>query len=178
MDIKVSRCLYARFWSFSAPLVGPQKHQGLGLARALGITADNLDAVGMDLVGVVELEIDIFDDKGPDVVAKAVGIEVALGMAHQHGEGASFPPSTDLECQTVLDLVSKHICNCLVEVDQDLHGQLGLDPSLGDQTVERIRKGAAQTVFVSQLARDSRAEGAHCTCFGGRARSTWSGPPC
>lgn len=32
----------------------------------------------MDLVCVVELEVDILDDEGPDVVAEAVGVEVAL----------------------------------------------------------------------------------------------------
>jgi hypothetical protein len=32
----------------------------------------------VDLVRVVELEVDVFDNEGPDVVAEAVGIEVAL----------------------------------------------------------------------------------------------------
>jgi hypothetical protein len=33
----------------------------------------------MDLVRVVELEVDVFDNKRPDVVTEAVGVEVALG---------------------------------------------------------------------------------------------------
>lgn len=32
----------------------------------------------MDLVRVVELEVDVLDDEGPDVIAETVGIEVAL----------------------------------------------------------------------------------------------------
>jgi hypothetical protein len=50
----------------------------LYFAGALGVTADNLDTVGMDLVRVVELEIDVFDNEGPDVVTETVSIEVAL----------------------------------------------------------------------------------------------------
>jgi hypothetical protein len=50
----------------------------LYFARALCVAADNLDTVGMDLVRVVELEVDVFDNEGPDVVTETVGIEVAL----------------------------------------------------------------------------------------------------
>lgn len=32
----------------------------------------------MDCVGVVELEVDVFNDEGPYFVAETVGIEVAL----------------------------------------------------------------------------------------------------
>lgn len=50
----------------------------LCLAGTLRVAANNLDAVGVDLVRVVELEVDILDDKGPDVVAEAVRVEMAL----------------------------------------------------------------------------------------------------
>lgn len=38
----------------------------------------------MDLVRVVELEVDVLDNEGPDVVAEAVGIEVALHSTGQY----------------------------------------------------------------------------------------------
>lgn len=50
----------------------------LGLARTLRVTGDDLDAVGMNLMGIVQLEVDILDNKGPYVVAEAVGIEMSL----------------------------------------------------------------------------------------------------
>jgi hypothetical protein len=50
----------------------------LGLAGTLRVATNNLDAVGVNLVGVVQLKVDVLDDEGPYVVAKAVGIEVSL----------------------------------------------------------------------------------------------------
>ena len=79
----------------------------LHLARALRVAADNLDAVGVDLVRVVELEVDVLDDEGPDVVAEAVRVEVAL-----EGEAA-------------LDLVRETVGDGLIEVDEDFHGAAG-----------------------------------------------------
>jgi hypothetical protein len=32
----------------------------------------------MDLVSIVQLEVDILDDESPDIIAKAVGIKMAL----------------------------------------------------------------------------------------------------
>jgi hypothetical protein len=32
----------------------------------------------VDLVRVIELEVDVLDDEGPDIVAEAVGIKVSL----------------------------------------------------------------------------------------------------
>ena len=53
---------------------------------------------------------------------------------------------TYLECEPRLDLVCEHVGNGLVEVCEDLHGQLGLDAALGDQVVQRVREGTTQTV--------------------------------
>lgn len=50
----------------------------LGLAWTLRVTANDLDPVGMHLVGIVELEVDVLDNECPYVVAEAVGIEVSL----------------------------------------------------------------------------------------------------
>lgn len=83
----------------------------------------------MDLVRVVKLEVDVLDDEGPDVVAEAVRVEVAL------------------EAETALNLFGQPVCDRLVEVEEYLHGKLGLDSALGDQAVERVREGAAETVL-------------------------------
>jgi carbamoylphosphate synthase small subunit len=53
---------------------------------------------------------------------------------------------TDLECQARLDLVGKHVGDSLVEVGEDLHSELRLDAALGDEVVEGVCEGAAQTV--------------------------------
>jgi hypothetical protein len=50
----------------------------LGLSRSLRVTADDLDAVRMNLMRIVQLKVDVLDDKGPYIVAKAVGVEVSL----------------------------------------------------------------------------------------------------
>jgi hypothetical protein len=52
-----------------------------------------------------------------------------------------------LERQTGLDLLCEPVRDCFVEVYEDLHGQLGLDSALGDQVVERVCEGTAQTVL-------------------------------
>ena len=44
----------------------------------LGQTGDDLDLLGVELVLVVHLEVDVLDEEGPDFVAEAVGVEVAL----------------------------------------------------------------------------------------------------
>ena len=54
------------------------KDSFLGLAWTFRVTADNLDAVGVDLGGVVELEVDVLDNECPYVIAEAVGIEMSL----------------------------------------------------------------------------------------------------
>jgi hypothetical protein len=52
-----------------------------------------------------------------------------------------------LERQTGLDLICEPVCDRFVKVYEDLHGKLGLDSALGDQVVERVREGTAQTVL-------------------------------
>jgi hypothetical protein len=32
----------------------------------------------MNLMGIVQLEVDVLDDEGPHIVAKAVGVKVSL----------------------------------------------------------------------------------------------------
>jgi 2-iminoacetate synthase ThiH len=56
-----------------------------------------------------------------------------------------------LERQASFDLISKPVRNRFVEVYENLHGQLGLDSALGDQVVERVCEGTAQTVHCQPL---------------------------
>lgn len=48
------------------------------LAWFLRVHSYDLDAIGLEIDSVIELEIDIFDNEGPDFVAEAVGIEMTL----------------------------------------------------------------------------------------------------
>jgi hypothetical protein len=73
-----SRDLSRRRQSLATLSAGKARDSALGFTRTLRVTADNLDPVGVDLVRVVELKVDVFDYKRPDIVAKTVGIEVAL----------------------------------------------------------------------------------------------------
>jgi hypothetical protein len=55
--------------------------------------------------------------------------------------------ATDLECQARLDLLGEDIGNSLVKVQEDLHGELGLYAALGDEVIQCVCQGAAQTVL-------------------------------
>lgn len=107
----------------------------------------------MDLICIVELEVDILDDEGPDVVAEAVGVEVSLhvSMSVCRCLSCSMRP-TDLEGEARFDLVAEDVCNGLVEVEEDLHGKLRLYPALGDKLIQGVGEGAAETCAVSQSA--------------------------
>ena len=56
-------------------LVKTMQSSLLIFARFLVGHADDLDLVRLDGSIVVQLEIDIFDEEGPDIVAEAVGIK-------------------------------------------------------------------------------------------------------
>lgn len=47
-------------------------------ARSLAVTADDLDLVRRDRGLVVQLECDVLDEEGPDIVAESVGVKVTL----------------------------------------------------------------------------------------------------
>jgi hypothetical protein len=57
-----------------------KSYTALHLPGALCVTGDNLDAFGVDSASVVELKVDILDNEGPDIVAEAVGVEMALQL--------------------------------------------------------------------------------------------------
>jgi len=49
------------------------------LSWALAVAAHDLDFICMDrLAGIIHLEGDVLDQEGPDLIAEAVGIEMAL----------------------------------------------------------------------------------------------------
>ena len=52
----------------------PDKQRGLGLSRSLAVATHNLHLVCMYGRLVVQLEVDIFDEKGPHFIAEPVGI--------------------------------------------------------------------------------------------------------
>ena len=56
----------------------PPYRPSLLLPRLLRIAAHNLNLVRRDVVLIIKLEIDILDEKRPDFVAKAVGIQMTL----------------------------------------------------------------------------------------------------
>ena len=49
-----------------------------------------------------------------------------------------------LESQARLDLLGQNISNCLVEVREDLHGELWLDSPLADEVVQCICERASK----------------------------------
>ena len=50
----------------------------LGLSRPLAIATHNLHLVRRNSGLIIQLEVDIFDKEGPNLIAEAIGIEVAL----------------------------------------------------------------------------------------------------
>ena len=51
-------------------------------ARLLGVAAHDFDLLRLDIVLIVELEVDVFDEKGPHIIAEAIGIKMALVRSH------------------------------------------------------------------------------------------------
>ena len=61
----------------------------LGLARTLRVAANNLNPVGVNCVGIVQLKVDILDNEGPNVVTESVGIEMSLECLQSVCEAAT-----------------------------------------------------------------------------------------
>lgn len=108
----------------------------LRISRPFAVAAHNLDLIRLHrLTRVLHLECDVFDQKGPDLVAETVGIKVTL------------------ERQPRLHLLSQHLCNTAIEVRQDLHRELGLDAALADQVVEGVRERHADAATAIELVK-------------------------
>lgn len=58
------------------------------LSRLLRIAAHNLDPLGLNVVLIVELEVDILDQKRPHLVTEAISIQMTL-----HGRLSASPTS-------------------------------------------------------------------------------------
>jgi hypothetical protein len=79
-----------------------------GLARLLAIHGHDLHFIRVQARGIIELECNVLDDEGPDVVTKAVGIQMSLRKCQL------CPPivesfalgRTDLKAHASLDLLA------------------------------------------------------------------------
>jgi hypothetical protein len=98
-------------------------------------TADDSDLINFDGLRVVEFELDVLEDKSPDVIAEAVGVEMAF------------------ETHSGLDLFTEHLSDDLVEVCHDFDGELGLDAATADQIVEGVCESSANAGEVFCLVR-------------------------
>ncbi len=119
-------CLRLVFLALTADLLAllplrPPRRTALLPVRPLGAAADDLDLVGRHALGaVLHLEGDLLDEKSPDFVAEAVGVEGAL------------------EGQAGLDLIAQRIRHDPVEVVQDLHRQLRVEFRILDKLIESL----------------------------------------
>lgn len=76
---------------------------------------------------------------------------------------------TYLERQPSLDLVGQDLGDASIKVGEDLDRQLRLDAPFGDEIVESVRQGHAETGEVSNG--HALVETVLCTCSDGRAHN-------
>ena len=96
----------------------------------------------MEFNACVALELDIFDQECPDIVAKSVCFEVALQksdekVTRQRSGEAHF------KRQAALHLLGKRLCNHPIEVCEDPQCELRLDTAIVDQVVNSINETLA-----------------------------------
>ena len=116
------------------------------LPRLLRITAHNLDLLRCNGILVIQLKVDVFNQKRPYFVAEAVGIKMALHRSAMAPlPGTSFL-SQYLEIHARLDFVGQHFCDGLIEGGDNFHGGLGLNATRVDEVVERVDEGHADAV--------------------------------
>lgn len=130
------------------------------LVRFLCSHADDLELVGMQLrFGAIQRKLDIFEEKGPDLVAEAIRIQVALKQGNEPGSATtpnlSFqlrPERTNLEIQFCVDLIGNYfLCNG-VEVAKYAYRQLWLDVTFVDQVIDRVHQGGSNADGFPTLA--------------------------
>jgi hypothetical protein len=148
-------------WKRAAVIAPKQRETArLSLSRALAVAADNLHLVRLNGGLVIQLESDILDQEGPNIVTEPVGVKMALfygtnpcqHIAHYESHTPIVNPSTKrnagqqyLESQPSADLVCENLCDDTVIVGEDFHGQLWLNPTLVDQIIERIGEREPET---------------------------------
>lgn len=136
----------------------PPKHrcsaaETLGFTWPLAAAADDAYFLCGQRIGVVEFEVDVLDDKRPDVVTKPIGVKMALKMppsAHIQ-RVTRFRLLAYLEGQASFDFLSEDLSDRSVEVRDDLHGQLRLKPLIADEIVERVGQSLADTKTTIRL---------------------------
>lgn len=86
----ISAAAHRRALQYSSKHIQPAtgRRGCLSFARSLSVAADNLDSVGVDLMGVIQLKVDVFDDECPDVVAETVCVEMSLERSKLAGRGS------------------------------------------------------------------------------------------
>ena len=88
-----------------------REYQGLtftcrSLCLLLALAGDDLDSLSLDIVRVIQLELDVLDNEGPDLVAEAVGVEMSLQQNISACSSYYLPTqSSYLECHPGLHLV-------------------------------------------------------------------------
>lgn len=82
-------------------------------SRPFRVTADDLDLICREF-RIFGLELDVFDEESPNIVAESIRLKVALKR------------------QSSLDYVAEHFGDCLVEIAEDFHGELWFDSTLVD----------------------------------------------
>lgn len=91
----------------------------------LGVAADNLDFIRLDRTRVVQLEVDVLDQKSPNLVAETVRIQMTLCSLSESASNPDERPSVVsmyFETQASFDLISQHLRDSTVEVSEYLHG--------------------------------------------------------
>ena len=143
------------------------------LARALAVATHDLDLVGSEVTTVVELEVDIADQECPDIVAEAIGVEVALPILREIQSANQVRPAisqTDLatpmlaiskvhrkkylESQLRLHLIRHDLGNRFIEVGQDLHRKLWLQATIVNHVIQRVCEGEADAGEIVRLPRN------------------------
>lgn len=115
------------------------------LSRPFCIAAYYLHLLGLNRLLIIELEVDVLDQKRPDLVAETISIEMALEMRLWLARCTSQPCLEwhYFEVQSRLDLIGQYLSDSFVERSDDLHGQLRLDATIMDKVIESIDEGQA-----------------------------------
>jgi hypothetical protein len=130
--IEVATCTGPRFYFFPL-LCGEfafstilQECQQCG--RMIGCiehTANDPNFVNLNGLRIVKFKLDILEDKSPNVITEAIGIEMAL------------------ETHSRFYFFTQDLSDDLVKVCHYFDGELGFDAARADQVVEGVCEGAA-----------------------------------
>ena len=135
-----------------APSYIAAEHQRLRFSRFLRIAAHDLHLLRRDRASTIQFEVDIFDQEGPDLIAVAVGIQVAL---HTRLRQPLLSASCQLRCpfylevQARLDLVSQNLSDGSVKAGNHFHSQLRLDATAVHHGIERVDQGKADAIVMA-----------------------------